>query len=317
MQPTGEYPMKIQDPRSTIQTDSTLQASKARRRAERGLVFGFWCFFGVWILVFGVLTVRAYPPAPYHVLYGMVRNEWGDPISVAGAQVFLESSTSSSLVTPVTLNLNPGINYELSVPMDAGTAADLYKLTALRPADSFRLKVKIGQMTYLPIEMAGNISQIGRPAQSTRLDLTLGEDSDGDGLPDAWERALIAALGGNLTLADIRPNDDSDGDGISNLNEYLSGTYAFDPSDGFSLTLVGINQGASVLEFLAIRGRTYTLESSLDLRQWTPVQFRVTADGPSAPLQSSYVANDVRFMRVEVPFQAGAQTNRYFKARVQ
>ena len=262
-------------------------------------------------------SAPAFPPAPHHVLYGVVRNQWGDPINMAGALVLLEGTTGPGLSTSTTPNLEPGISYQLQVPMDAGTTADLYKLTALRPADSFRLKVKVGQTTYLPIEMAGNISQIGRPAQSTRLDLTLGEDADGDGLPDARERALIMALGGNLSLGDIRANDDSDGDGISNLNEYLSGTYAFDPGDGFSLDLVGVQQGSSVLEFLAIRGRTYTIESSFDLRQWAPVQFRIASEGASAPLRSNYGASDVRLLRVEVPFQTGAQTNRYFKARVQ
>ena len=153
-----------------------------------------------------------------------------------------------------------------------------HKPTALKASFPFRLRVKIGQTTYLPIEMALSSPRIGQPAQSTRLDLTLGEDSDGDGLPDAWERALIAALGGNLTLADIRPNDDSDGDGISNLQEYLSGTYAFDPTEGFSLELVGFTGSGNLLELLAIRGRTYTIETSSDLRRWSPVQFRVTAE---------------------------------------
>jgi hypothetical protein len=136
-------------------------------------------------------------------------------------------------------------------------------------------------------------------------------------MPDAWERALLAALGGNLTLADIRPGDDSDGDGISNLDEYLAGTYAFDPADGFSLALVGVNAGASVLEFLAIRGRTYTVQASTDLRAWVPVQFRLVSGGAQAQLLNNYHATDVRQLQVEVPFTAGAETNRYFRALVQ
>ena len=52
---------------------------------------------------------------------------------------------------------------------------------------SFRLKVKIGSVTYLPIEMKLS-KALGQAAQSTRLDLTLGEDSDNDGLPEAPER---------------------------------------------------------------------------------------------------------------------------------
>src|SRR5260221_280794 len=142
----------------------------------------------------------AFPPAPHHKLYGLVRNQWGDPINVADAQVFLETTNGPGVVTTLSPGVDPGSNYQLIVPMDAGTAPDLYAPTALKPSFPFRLRVKIGQVTYLPIEMAVTYSQIGQPAQSTRLDLTLGEDTDGDGLPDAWEYALIAALGGNLTL---------------------------------------------------------------------------------------------------------------------
>jgi hypothetical protein len=163
--------------------------------------------------------------------------------------------------------------------------------------------------------MVGNFSQIGQPSESTRIDLTLGVDSDGDGLPDAWEEALIAVLGGSL--ADINPNDDSDGDGINNMDEYLAGTYAFDPTDGFLLTLAGVNAGASALEFLAIRGRTYSIQASSNFTQWAPVSFRVVTGGTPGTLQANYQAVDVRLLRVEVPIQPGAETNRYFKAVVQ
>ncbi|MDB4681147.1 hypothetical protein OAF00_01095 [bacterium] len=37
---------------------------------------------------------------------------------------------------------------------------------------------------------------------------------------------------------DINPNDDTDGGGMSNLNEYISGNYAFDKDDGLRLDIV-------------------------------------------------------------------------------
>lgn len=257
---------------------------------------------------------HTFPPAPHHTLYGIVRNQWGDPINVSPAHVFLETPTGSQLRTGVVSALEPGVNYRLEVPMDSGTAADLYKPTALRPFFQFRLKVQIGQTTYLPIEMAGNFSQIGQPGQKTRLDLTLGVDSDGDGLPDAWEQSLIAVYGG--TLASIDPNGDTDGDGISNLNEYLAGTYAFDPSDGFRLTMTGNDVNGSTMEFLAIRGRSYSVQASANLQQWIPVNFSVVTGGVPGTFQSSYSATDVRNLTIQVPFQVGA-TNRYFRALVQ
>jgi hypothetical protein len=241
----------------------------------------------------------------------------GDPITVSAAEIILETTAGIQIKDTIIPNLQPGVNYRLSVPMDAGLTADNYKPTALRPTVPFRLKVKIGQTTYLPIEMTGDFRNLGKPAESTRLDLTLGEDSDGDGLPDAWERALIAASGGTLTLQDIRPGDDFDGDGLSNLDEYLAGTYAFDPTDGFSLAIISANERAFALEFLVLRGRTYTLWASSDLSRWTPVAFRVPDEGPQAPLRNSYPATDVRRLQVEVPADARSETNRYFKAMVQ
>jgi len=266
------------------------------------------------LLLTGMLI--AYPPAPHHTLYGLVRNQWGDPVTIAPSDVFLETPSGTQLRTSMVTGLEPGVNYRLEVPMDSGTAPDLYQPTAMRPFFQYRLKVMIGQTTYLPLQMVGNFSQIGRPSERTRIDLTLGVDSDGDGLPDAWEESLIAVYGG--TLGSIRPNDDLDGDGISNLNEYLAGTYAFDPDDGFYLTIVDANAGNATLEFLTLRGRNYKLEASPDLRQWAPVGFRVLNGGTSTGLpRDSYQSSDVRVLRVEVPAQAGGETNRYFKALVQ
>ena len=262
-------------------------------------------------------TLPAFPPAPHHTLYGQVRNQWGDPISVSPSDVYLETPSGTQLHTSLVNGLEPGVNYRLEVPMDSGTSADAnaYKPTALKPFFQFKLKVLIGQTIYLPIEMVGNFAQIGQPSLKTRLDLTLGVDSDGDGLPDAWEQALIDIYGG--TLASIRPGDDADGDGISNLDEYLAGTYAFDPTDGFALSILGVNNDHSQLEFMAIRGRTYTIQQSPNLQQWTTANFRFVTSGAPGTLQNSYRATDVRLLRVEVPVSADAGTNRFFRALVQ
>ena len=259
-------------------------------------------------------NVLAFPPAPHHTLYGMVRNQWGDPINVTGAEVRIQSTNGGGVAVSIAASALPGVNYQLIVPMDSGTKLDLYQSTALRRSQPFQLQVKIGNTAYIPIEMVVG-SPLGKPGGSTRLDLTLGVDADGDGLPDVWEQAIIAMLGG--TLADITPNGDADGDGISNLNEFLAGTYAFDPGDGFQLTLQGVHADGSRLEFFAIRGRTYRLQASSDLQQWTPVAFRVINGGVPGALQGEFPATDYRPLQIEVPFQPGSETNRYFRAMVQ
>jgi hypothetical protein len=270
---------------------------------------------GLAFLLLQAASVRAFPPAPHHTLFGMVRNEWGTPINVAGATVVIQTGNGLGVTAVISPSSEPGVNYRLVIPMDAGTTLDLYQSTALRRGQPFQLRVQIGNLTYLPLEMVTSTPQLGPSAGSTRLDLTLGEDSDHDGLPDAWEQAIISVLGG--TLASITPEGDADGDGISNLNEYLAGTFAFDPHDGFRLSIARVDGEGTTLEFLGIRGRTYSIQASFDLKQWTPVNFSVVSGGVGGPLQGSYLSPDVRNLQFKVPFQSGGESNRYFKAVVQ
>lgn len=256
-------------------------------------------------------STHAFPPAPHHLLYGLVRDERGNPLT-GEATIILETSEGVQLKARLVPGLEPGVNYELKAPMDAGVARDLYKATALSPAAAFTLKVRIGNTDYLPIQMLGNIALLGGPAQRTRIDLTLGEDSDGDGLPDAWERAI------NSDISKVGPDDDSDGDGLSNLAEYIAGTYAFDPENGFALSIVGMNEGRPQLEFTAIRGRSYTILGSSDLKTWSIVTFRVPADGAEASSRRLYQATDVRLLKVEAdPPAAGATGIQFFKLLAQ
>lgn len=249
------------------------------------------------IAAFGMsLSHHAFPPAPHHLVFGMVRNEQGHPLAIAGAEILLEVEGAVLARTVITL-ADGGVNYRLPVAMDSGTTADLYKPTAVRPRSPFRMRVRIAGVTYLPIEMSGIAKLTAKAGETTRVDLTLGEDSDGDGLPDAWERNLIAATGGKKTLADIRPGGDTDGDGLSNLDEYLAGTYAFDPENGFSLEIGGSAREGTWLEFTAIRGRTYTLQCTTDMVRWVEVPFVVTAESVAPFL--SYTAREVRPLKVK------------------
>lgn len=261
------------------------------------------------------LAALAYPPAPYHTIYGVVRSEMGNPILANKAQVILSTTAGVELTTTINSTLKPGMNYRLQIPMDAGLTAAAYKPTALNPTVPFRLKVKIGETVYLPIEMRANFSNLGKPAQSTRMDLTLGEDADGDGLPDAWQRALRQALGDTALTG---PNDDADGDGLSNLQEYLAGTYAFDAQDGFRLEIIGKNGNNPILQFLAIRGRSYSFQTSTDLEDWTQASFRLCSEGSDAPSRRSYEPADVRTQQVELDLPEGViAESMFFKARVQ
>ena len=255
----------------------------------------------------------AFPPAPDTVIFGQVRDELGDPILATNAVVVLETSSGIVITSPIIPFLGAGINYRLKIPMDAGITPDLYKATALKATVPFRIKVRVGQTTSLPIQMQADYAKLGQPAQQTRLDLTLGEDSVGDGLPDAWRRMILAMSNGAYTnINQIRPEDRFPGNPLTFLECYIAGTYPWDPSDGFALAIIDSQQSTAVLQFAAIQGRTYFIQGSPDLKQWFPVAFRLASEGHNNPLLSSISSFAYQPIRIEVPPQNGI-TNFFFQ----
>ena len=265
------------------------------------------------VIALGVMGVHAFPPAPPHEIYGMVRGEDGEPITDNAVQMILETDEGIVVRGEITADYEPGVNYYITIPMDAAITPDLYLDNALTPLVPFKIKVVIGSTTNLPIEMSGDYASLGQVGESTRIDLTLGVDSDGDGLPDAWEELMIFIMGGGLTLADITADTDTDGDGMSDGDEYIAGTYAFDDQDIFKLYLTETTTNAMVFSFLGIKGRSYQIEGSSNLVNWIEVPFRIPSENGSG-LFSYYSAAGVGVVEVEVP---STNTATFYRGRVQ
>ena len=247
------------------------------------------------------MAVVAFPPAPHHLVFGMVRDQLGNPIQDTKTSVIMSLGNSNVLSTLVSPGLSPGENFELEVPMDSGITSDLYQPTALLPAAPFRLRVLIGGVAYVPIEMKGNLAMIGVPGEKTRLDLTLGTSSDNDGLPDAWKRAVIQRLRLNISTSAIHPNDLFPGSGLTYYQVYVAGTYYMSPTTGFRLNISGMREGAAQLRFTGVIGRSYTIQASSGLNQWSPVKFTIPAQPGSTGLLDSYTASTTSMVQVEIP----------------
>jgi hypothetical protein len=231
-------------------------------------------------------SLQAFPPAPFYTVYGDVRDQYGVLIPAEGAAVIVYKDGKELMRQSLLAAEGTDFNYQLRLRIDMlRSSTTSYSSVALTSGTVYTLAVGIGSQSYYPIEMA-TAPVIGSASARRRLNLTLGVDADGDGLPDAWEEAqlyhggyLPGENGWDLSLID--KNGDFDGDGVSNGTEYIAGTYATDSDSVLILSIKEKLTTSARLEFYAFYGRSYTLESTTDLKTWTAVPFSL--GDPAAP----------------------------------
>lgn len=281
--------------------------------------------FVVWLgLLIGssITTLLAFPPAPFKTIHGMVRDEYGNALKLDGVTVVFSQEGKQVLQAPVAPSSLLNQNYQIRLRMDMrrpGTVA--YNDLAQNPGQQFTLAVRINDILYQPIEMS-TPPTVGQPGERTRLNLTLGADSNGDGIPDAWQISQLYAAGimpdENGWRFDMLDRDgDFDGDGISNYAEYIAGTYATDGNDYLALNLVEKQPSSVKLSFYSIIGKTYSLEASSDLKTWVQVPHYTSNPEPSedddptiaAPAsQIPYEATDTQPVEIFSDLREDAQT---------
>jgi hypothetical protein len=120
------------------------------------------------------------------------------------------------------------------------------------------------------------------------------QDSDGDGMTDAWELEHF------LTLARDGQGD-FDGDGATDGAEFLAGTHPTDPADVLRFMAISVS-GSVFLEFEATLGRAYSLQFRDSLEPG--VSWQRLTDIPPQPTAGRVTVTDtlpaegVRFYRL-------------------
>ncbi len=260
------------------------------------------------LLLLVASSSQAFPPAPYYTLYGMVRDQVGQMVTAEGAEVILLKGGVEIGRTPVTSN-QIDQSYELNLRLDQNrSGTTFYTDKAVAAGGLFSLVVSMNGALFYPIEVSGNLTA-GKGGERVKLDLTLGEDLDKDGLPDTWEAWQLYQAGlspdenGKWNLSLIEKNGDFDKDGQSNQLEYIAGTFAGDATETFGLTIKEKLAQHVRFEFYGITGKVYTIESTLDLKTWTRVPFAVGAPGTG---NNAHQATDVGIVSAFAAPQAGA-----------
>lgn len=255
----------------------------------------------------------AFPPAPSYTLFGIVRDQVGQTLEVEGATLVLLKGTEEVGRTPINSKLRIDQNYELKIRIDANRpATQVYSEAAIASSGPFSLVVEMNGARFYPIEVEGTLTA-GEGGETVRLDLNLGEDADGDGLPDVWEQWQLFqagkfpdANGWDLSLIDR--DGDFDRDGRSNWLEYLAGTFAGDRTDFFEAEVKEKTATNVRFEFFAITGKTYIIERREDAGTWTRVPFSTAEDGERA---ASYRAPVVGIQSVWCAPSTGANKELY------
>ena len=260
---------------------------------------------------------HAFPPAPGFTIYGLVRDEFGWVVESKDAQIILKKAVDGKVIARSRIQPNGTLteNYRVMCAIDHELSGENYKPEAVKDATPFTIEVVIEGETFLPTETA--VSPMNGMASGTfyRLDLTLGSDSDGDNLPDRWEQWQLQAAGQEVSRIDlINPDDDIDGDGLSNRQEYIAGTFAFIFSDTLAVKIIEHHDDNWLtLEFLAVVGKTYTLERTIDLNSWERVSFGL--QDKRSPLVAEWTSPDTFLQQVQVPPLSEA-SRAFFRVRV-
>jgi hypothetical protein len=216
--------------------------------------------------------------------YGQACDRYGQ-VYKSGADIFLLRGTQEVARTTIAGAIAPGVNFRLSVPYDSDpTDAANYVPYAVDAGDILTVWVTDSAGTR-QVESC-TVPPVGAPGEAVALRIVAGEDSDSDGMSDAWERA------NGLDPTDPADADiDLDEDGQTNLAEYLSGTLPWLGSDRFGTSaLTTTPSGMYALTFPTAYGKLYTVQTApLELDEnggfaWTPCPFAL--EDATAPTQT-------------------------------
>lgn len=262
-----------------------------------------------WVLLSATLLLVAVcgagVPEPSFRYYGLVRNEYGWPVTGDDA-LTLELRVDGRLIDreKASERSGTGVNYILEAPCESSIGQTNYVPYAVRQGDVVSVTAAVGT-TNIPVMQSEALPAVGQAGDSVRVNIQLGTDLDHDGLSDKWEMLIVNnRLNDEIkTIEDVHPGDDFDGDGAGNLEEFRSGSSPVFKGDVFEvLEFMKTDGGLLSLCFLTIKGTSYRVAAteSLDAEGagWQPVPFRVSPDG--AVMQSfTETANGARYFYVE------------------
>jgi len=231
---------------------------------------------------------------PSVIVYGEVRDAFGIRLN---SGEYVSACLGTNEVARTAVGVYPdGSNYRINLDVfDPATAGP----GQVQPGDAVQIRVNIGG-AFRPTIGTNTFAAPGNGAP-VKISLLVGADSDGDGLPDAWELMVIANSGGKVTnLNQVGPGRDLDGDGMNDDQEFWYGSFAFLAGDELRAADLDLVGGRLAFKFLTVLDTPYRVETSpkVTVPAWTNCPIALTPAGPAA--EGSFLGNG-DYMTVYIP----------------
>lgn len=213
---------------------------------------------------------------PFDIVGRIVNADYIAYDATSGIRLFVTDKDGNRLAqsTVFTPGTQAAWNFVLSVPL-ATVRSPGYAVKG----DEIRLTVLVGEESYTGFLKPGE-DVVGASGSAVHVRILLAEDSNGNGIADSYEEAMLDEMWYRGLGDTYEPEADYDNDGQSNRNEYLTGTGAFDKDDYFHATKIGGDASGELfaINFEANAGRTYAVKESSDLKTWKAAAFRLSPD---------------------------------------
>ncbi len=120
-------------------------------------------------------------------------------------------------------------------------------------------------------------------------------DVNSNGMSDLYQQYYFGSVSANRTRL-----TDTDGDGMTDYAEFIAGTDPTNPASNLRILKSFVSNGVMTLQWSAIPGRIYQVQSSTNLMDWAPVSLWLQASSSPMTYTWTNASDKARSFRVEV-----------------